>query len=68
MIYVLLRQFASGGNQHNIYYSDRAEAVTSRKEVAEAWCEDLGWGGKRYFTEVESINNIMSLEDLKGVV
>lgn len=54
-MFVLMRQYPSGGNQHNIYYSERPEGVTDDPEVAEKWDKDFGLSGKTYHVEVEEI-------------
>lgn len=56
-MYVLMREFPSDMNQHDITYDNRAEGVTKDLEVAQSWCKDIGggWGGKQYFVEVPEI-------------
>ena len=60
-MYVLMRKFPSGCNQHNIEYSERPEGVTEDLETAKAWCKDIdfGWSGKQYFVEVDFVWNVI---------
>lgn len=53
-MYVLMRKFPCGGNQHNVDYSNRPEGATFDIDVAKSWCKIIehGWGGEQYYVEV----------------
>ena len=57
-MYILMRKFQSGSNQHSIDYDKRPEGFTTNLEVAKAWVKEMNWGGEQYFVEVEEVKEI----------